>query len=140
MSDQESDIGVPFIRPPYHWTNEETSLLHTAYRSGLSIRQLSQMSGRSPHHVVQHLAWTVLGVSPADVNALAPRFRQPWSDSEAACLGTWWNAGVGIADLAERLDRDVTEVAERIILERIVRDAVPRRDAVTRESTSPAGG
>lgn len=108
------------LRPPYTWSVDETESVLAAYLDGASIRQLAMMSRRSPHHVVQHLAWQLTGVTPQDVNALAPRFREPWSDDELQWLRLWWEQGRGVAEVADGLDRDPTEVAERIILDRLV--------------------
>lgn len=120
-SPEEAPGTVPLTpRPPYTWSADETQSVLVAYLGGASIRELAVISRRSPHHVVQHLAWQLTGVTPQDVNALAPRFREPWSDNELLWLRLWWEQDLGVAEVAEGLDRDLTEVAERIILDRLV--------------------
>jgi hypothetical protein len=59
-------------------------------------------------------------VSREMVDPLAPRFREPWSEGEDHLLGQWYLAGVPLAEIAQRLERDVTDVAWRVVGERWV--------------------
>ncbi len=106
-------------RPPYSWTPEETRTLVFYYENGASVDSLHVLSGRSPHHVVAHLSWVLLGVGRGDVNPLAPRFREPWSESEDDFLDQHVGAGEPLGAIAEALGRDLTDVASRIITYRV---------------------
>lgn len=103
-------------KPPYSWSVHETDQLLARYEAGASLEQLARWSGRSPHHVVVQLAWALCGVGGDDVNPLAPRFREPWSDDESDQLGEFAEAGISLDDIANVLGRDVTDVAWRLVV------------------------
>ena len=103
-------------KPPYSWAIHETDQLLARYEAGATLEQLAAWSGRSPHHVVVQLAWALCGVGRDDVNPLAPRFREPWSDEESGQLMDFVDAGISLDDIANVLGRDVTDVAWRLVL------------------------
>jgi hypothetical protein len=113
-------------KPPYSWSVHETDQLLAGYEAGASLEQLSVWSGRSPHHVVVQLAWVMCGVSREDVNPLAPRFREPWSDEEDNQLGEFLDAGLSVHEIAHVLGRDVSDVAWRLVLTRQCRRGISR--------------
>ena len=103
-------------KPPYSWGVHETDQLVARYEAGASLEQLAAWSGRSPHHVVVQVAWAMCGVGRDDVNPLAPRFREPWSDDESNQLAEFAEAGISLDHIANVLGRDVTDVAWRLVL------------------------
>jgi hypothetical protein len=113
-------------KPPYSWNEDETAALVAAYDGGLSWEELSVLSGRSPHHAVVQLAWALCGVGRDDVNPLVPRFREPWSEDEHRSLILWHTSGMALSDIARQLQRDLTDVAWRLITEREWRGPVSR--------------
>jgi hypothetical protein len=113
-------------KPPYSWSSHETAQLVAAYECGVSLDELSALMGRSPHHVVVQLAWALCGVGRDDVDPLAPRFREPWTEAEHRSLVEWHAQGVAITDIAQHLQRDVSDVAWRLITERECRTRVTR--------------
>ena len=113
-------------KPPYSWSASETTELVVRYEAGASIDQLSQWSGRSPHHVVARVAWALCGVGPDDVNPLAPRFREPWSDEESQQLQELLDAGVTLDEAGDALERDLTDVAWHLVLTRKCRPGLSR--------------
>ena len=114
----EQDVYPPArpTRPPYSWSVHETDQLLARYEAGASLEQLAAWSGRSPHHVVVQVAWVVCGVGRDDVNPLAPRFREPWSDEESGQLGDFVAAGMSLEEIAHVLGRDLTDVAWRLVV------------------------
>ena len=114
----EQDVYPPArpTRPPYSWSVHETDQLLARYEAGASLEQLAAWSGRSPHHVVVQVAWVVCGVGRDDVNPLAPRFREPWSDEESGQLGDFVAAGMSLEEVAHVLGRDLTDVAWRLVV------------------------
>lgn len=104
-------------KPPYSWAVWETEELVTRYEAGSSVEELSEWSGRSPHHVVVQIAWAMCGVGRDDVDPLAPRFREPWSDDELAQVGVFVQAGLSLGKIAQLLERDITDVAWRLVIE-----------------------
>lgn len=114
----EPNVSPPTrpTKPPYSWAVHETDQLLARYEAGVSLEQLATWSGRSPHHVVVQLAWVLCGVGRDDVNPLAPRFREPWSDDESNQLAEFAEAGISLQDIANVLGRDVTDVAWRLVL------------------------
>jgi hypothetical protein len=58
-------------------------------------------------------------VGRGDVNPLAPRFREPWSESEDDFLDHHVSAGEPLGAIAQALGRDLTDVASRIITYRV---------------------
>lgn len=92
----------------------------------MSLDQLSAWSGRSPHHVVVQLAWVLCGVGRDDVNPLAPRFREPWSDDEIEQLSTFVDAELPLVDVARVLGRDLTDVAWQLVVQRNCHSRVSR--------------
>jgi hypothetical protein len=113
-------------KPPYSWSVHESDQLTARYEAGASVEQLATWSGRSPHHVVVQVAWVMCGVGRDDVNPLAPRFREPWSDDENAQLGDVLDAGLGLDEIARVLGRDVTDVAWHMVLTRQCRRGISR--------------
>ena len=113
-------------RPPYSWSAGESDQLVAHYRAGMSLDQLSAWSGRSPHHVVVQLAWVLCGVGRDDVNPLAPRFREPWSDDEIEQLSTFVDAELPLVDVARVLGRDLTDVAWQLVVQRNCHSRVSR--------------
>lgn len=105
--------------PPYSWSDDESARLSEDYQAGASLDELASRFGRSPHHVVVQLAWMMCGVGSDQQNPLAPRFREPWSEDEDRWLEAHYLAGRPITELARDLERDVTDVAWRLITERI---------------------
>jgi hypothetical protein len=105
-------------KPPYSWSVAETSQLLARYEAGSTVEQLAQWSGRSPHHVVVQVAWMMCGVGRDDVNPLAPRFREPWSDDESGQLAHFIEAGLSLDEVARVLGRDLTDVAWHMVLTR----------------------
>lgn len=113
-------------QPPYSWSVYETDQLIARYEAGTSLEQLATWSGRSPHHVVVQVAWVMCGVGRDDVNPLAPRFREPWSDDESAQLGDFIDQGLSLDEVAKVLGRDVTDVAWHMVLTRQCRRGISR--------------
>jgi len=124
----EHDFPPPatVIKPPYSWSLHETDQLIARYEAGATLQQLSQWSGRSPHHVVVQVAWVMCGVGAVDVNPLAPRFREPWTDDESEQLVDFLDAGLSLDDVAHVLGRDVTDVAWRLVVDRQCRRGISR--------------
>jgi hypothetical protein len=124
----EQDFPPPatVIKPPYSWSLHETDQLIARYEAGATLQQLSQWSGRSPHHVVVQVAWVMCGVGAVDVNPLAPRFREPWTDDESEQLVDFLDAGLSLDDVAHVLGRDVTDVAWRLVVDRQCRRGISR--------------
>jgi len=120
VNGMDHDVQSPghTVKPPYSWTVAETNQLVARYEAGASVEQLSTWSKRSPHHVVVHLAWVLWGVGREDVNPLAPRFREPWSDDEIEQLFAFVAAEIPLGDVAAVLGRDVTDVAWQLVLQR----------------------
>lgn len=114
------------IKPPYSWSVTETHQLLARYEAGATLEQLSQWSGRSPHHVVVQVAWAMCGVGADDVNPLAPRFREPWSDEESNQLTDFIDAGLTLDEVAHVLGRDLTDVAWRLVILRQCRRGISR--------------
>jgi len=112
--------------PPYSWSASESAQLLARYRAGCSLEQLASWSGRSPHHVVVQVAWLVCGVGRDDVNPLAPRFREPWSDEESGQLADFLDAGLTLDEAAYVLGRDLTDVAWHMVLTRQCRPGISR--------------
>ena len=106
-------------KPPYSWSDDETENLVKDYLSGDSLEELSTHFGRSPYHVVVQLALVLCGVGADQVNPLAPRFREPWSDDECRQLQAHYLSGRDIADISAELGRDLTDIAWRLVTERI---------------------
>ena len=117
---------APQSQPPYSWSVHETDQLLARYQAGASLDQLSAWSGRSPHHVVVQLAWVVCGVGRDEVNPLAPRFREPWSDDESNQLGEFLDAGSSLDEVAHVFGRDVTDVAWHLVVTRQCRPGISR--------------
>lgn len=113
-------------KPPYSWQPSETAQLIAGYEQGRSLGYLSELTGRSPHHVVVQLAWVLCGVGRDDMDPLAPRFREPWNEAEHRALVHWHTVGVSIQDIAHHLERDVSDVAWRLVTERECRWLVSR--------------
>jgi hypothetical protein len=126
MTSKDASAGLSGKNPPYSWSAQEAAQLVLGYDRGLSLDDLSVFAGRSPHHVVVQLAWELCGVGRWDVNPLAPRFREPWSEEEHRALVHWHGSGVSSADIAHQLQRDVTDVAWRLVTERECRIRVRR--------------
>jgi hypothetical protein len=113
-------------KPPYSWSVHETDQLLARYEPGASVEQLAAWSGRSPHHVVVQVAWVMCGVGRDDVNPLAPRFREPWSDEENTQLVEFLDAGLSLDEIAHVLGRDLTDVAWRMVLTHQCRRGISR--------------
>jgi hypothetical protein len=75
---------------------------------------------------VVQVAWVMCGVGRDDVNPLAPRFREPWSDDESAQLGDFIDQGLSLDEVAKVLGRDVTDVAWHMVLTRQCRRGISR--------------
>jgi hypothetical protein len=119
MSDTFPTPRRQWLKPPYSWAETETASLVDRYHAGASLDVLAAHFDRSPHHVVVQLAWAMCGVGADQLNPLAPRFREPWSDDEHRLLEAHYRAGRDIADISRELDRDMTDVAWRLVTERI---------------------
>jgi len=76
--------------------------------------------------VVVQVAWMMCGVGRDDVNPLAPRFREPWSDEETLQLGQFFEAGLTLDEVARVLGRDVTDVAWHTVLTRQCHGGISR--------------
>ena len=76
--------------------------------------------------MVVQVAWAMCGVGADDVNPLAPRFRDPWSDEENSQLTDFIDAGLTIDEVAHVLGRDVTDVAWRLVIVRQCRRGISR--------------
>ena len=122
----ESSLHQGVTKPPYSWSGTETRQLLARYEAGATLEQLSRWSGRSPHHVVVQVAWAMCGVGPDDVNPLAPRFREPWSDEESSQLADFVDAGLTLDEVARVLGRDLTDVAWRLVIQRQCRWGISR--------------
>ena len=122
----ESSFHRGVTKPPYSWSVTETHQLLAKYEAGATLEHLSQWSGRSPHHVVVQVAWAMCGVGRDDVNPLAPRFREPWSDEESNQLADFIDAGLTLDEVAHVLGRDLTDVAWRLVIQRQCRRGISR--------------
>jgi hypothetical protein len=117
---------APSRKPPYSWSVQESAQLLARYEAGATIGELAMWSGRSPHHVVVQVAWLMCGVGRDEVNPLAPRFREPWSDDESDQVEDFLEAGLSIDEIAAVLGRDVTDVAWHMVITRQCRRGISR--------------
>jgi hypothetical protein len=124
--DKDFSAAPQVVKPPYSWSVAESDQLLARYEAGATLEQLSRWSGRSPHHVVVQVAWLMWGVGADDVNPLAPRFREPWSDGEREQLREFIDAGLSVAQVTHVLGRDLTDVAWRLVIQRQCRRGVSR--------------
>jgi hypothetical protein len=118
-------VGAPHEGAPYSWTPEECDHLVGHYTSGSSLSCLSCLFNRSPHHIVVQLSWLLFGVGRDDINPMVARFREPWGDTEREWVADEYLRGTQIADIAAIVDRDQSDVAWRLVTDRVGR--VPSR-------------
>jgi hypothetical protein len=126
VRNMEHNVFAPAegAKPPYSWSVSETDQLVAHYLAGMSLDHLSRWSRRSPHHVVVQLAWALHKVGRGDVNPLAPRFREPWSDEESEQVGNLIDAGVTLDEVARSVGRDLTDVAWHLVISRQSRPGI----------------
>ena len=100
---------------PYVWDNMKRRELVALYLDGMDVEMLASLLELSAREVFRELVSLLLGVKRLEVDPSVPRFGLRWELLEENELFRLYRRRLPVDQIAERLGRDVSGVAFRLI-------------------------